>query len=47
MIFCGRTYVGNIGLDLGIALFTLITSVLTTAVVFISAAVVKRKEFKL
>ncbi|MDE6726970.1 MAG: hypothetical protein K2J80_03400 [Oscillospiraceae bacterium] len=39
----GWAYVGNLGLGLGIAMFMLITSVLTTSAAFITAAVVKRK----
>lgn len=45
-IFGRWRYVGNLGLGLGIAMFTLITSVLTTAAAFITAAVVKRKELQ-
>lgn len=42
----GWTYVGDLGLGLGIAMFTLITSVLTTAAALITAAAVKRKELQ-
>lgn len=43
-IFGGWRYVENLGLGLGIAMFMLITSVLTTAAAFVTAAVVKKKD---
>lgn len=42
----GWAYVGTLGLGLGIAMFMLITSALTTAAAFLTAAAVKRKELQ-
>lgn len=43
-MFGGWRYVGDLGLGLGIAIFTLITAVLTTAVSFLIAAMAKKKD---
>lgn len=42
--FGGWRYVGDLGLSLGIAIFTLITAVLTTTASFIIAAMAKKKD---